>query len=133
MLSRPTAAVRCSQSRRDGISDSKNKAIDELIVLARSAITENDVSVQTRLAEGLFPIQGDRVQVQQVVLNLVLNAVEAMSSVEAGARELSISTEQTRTNGILLRRCWSQTCWVLRRSTTRWAREILGCKGPKIP
>jgi signal transduction histidine kinase len=47
-------------------------------------------------------MQGDCVQVQQVVLNLVLNAVEAMGSVEAGARELVISTEQTKTGGVLV-------------------------------
>ena len=79
-----------------------NKAIDEVIVLARSAITENEVSVQTRLAEGLVPNHGDRVQLQQVVLNLILNAVEAMSSVEAGARELLISTEQSQANAVLV-------------------------------
>ena len=76
-----------------------NEAINEVIVLARSAITTNGVSVQTRLAEGLVPVQGDRVQLQQVVLNLILNAVEAMSTVEAGPRELLISTEQTQTGG----------------------------------
>src|SRR6266700_2296323 len=79
-----------------------NAAINEVIALARSAITENCVSVQTGLADGLFPVQGDCVQVQQVVLNLVLNAVEAMGSVEAGARGLSISTEQTKTSGVLV-------------------------------
>ena len=61
-----------------------NEAINEVIVLGRSAIIKNGVSVQTRLSEGLFPIHGDRVQLQQVVLNLLLNAVEAMGSVEAG-------------------------------------------------
>ena len=79
-----------------------NAAINEVIVLARSAITENGVSVQTGLADGLSPVQGDRVQVQQVVLNLVLNAVEAMGSVEAGARELSISTAQDQTDSVLV-------------------------------
>ena len=79
-----------------------NKAINEVIVLARSAITKNGVSVQTRLREGLFPVQGDRVQLQQVVLNLILNAIEAMGSVEAGARELLISTEQSQTGDILV-------------------------------
>src|SRR6266508_3013400 len=73
-----------------------NHAIDEVIALGRSAITRNGVSVQTVLAEGLAPVQGDRVQLQQVVLNLVLNAVEAMGSVEAGPRELLISTEQNQ-------------------------------------
>ncbi|HMJ25046.1 MAG TPA: PAS domain S-box protein, partial [Pyrinomonadaceae bacterium] len=79
-----------------------NVAINEVIELAKSAITENGVSVQTRLAERMKPVQGDRVQVQQVVLNLVLNAVEAMGSVDAGARELVISTEQSLTNDILV-------------------------------
>jgi PAS domain S-box-containing protein len=79
-----------------------NDAIDEVIVLGRSAITKNGISVQTRLGEGLFPVEGDRVQLQQVILNLVLNAVEAMSSVEAGPRELLIGTEQTQGNGVLV-------------------------------
>jgi signal transduction histidine kinase len=79
-----------------------NEAINEVIVLARSAIAENGVSVQTRLTEGLLPVEGDRVQLQQVVLNLTLNATEAMSAVEEGARELLISSEQNRTNGVLV-------------------------------
>jgi C4-dicarboxylate-specific signal transduction histidine kinase len=77
-----------------------NDAIDEVIVLARSAITRNGVSVRTVLADGLAPVQGDRVQLQQVVLNLILNAVEAMGSVEAGTRELQISTEQSQAKGV---------------------------------
>src|SRR5262249_49505476 len=56
-----------------------NAAINEVIVLARSVITRNGVSIQTRLADGLFAVQGDRVQLQQVVLNLIQNAVEAMA------------------------------------------------------
>src|SRR5262249_10092516 len=78
-----------------------NAAINEVIVLARSVITRNGVSIQTWLADGLFPVHGDRVQLQQVVLNLILNAVEAMGSVEAGMRDLLISTEQNHT-GILV-------------------------------
>jgi PAS domain S-box-containing protein len=78
-----------------------NEAINEIIVLGRSAITKNRVWVQTRLSEGLCPIHGDRVQLQQVVLNLILNAVEAMGSVEAEPRDLSISTEQHHT-GVLV-------------------------------
>jgi signal transduction histidine kinase len=69
---------------------------------ATRAITKNEVLVQTRLAEGLFPVQGDRVQLQHVIPNLVLNAVEAMGAVEAGPRELLISTEQTEAHGVLV-------------------------------
>ena len=79
-----------------------NEAINEVIVLARSAIAENGVSVQTRLSEGLAPVEGDRIQLQQVLLNLVLNAAEAMSAVDEGTREMLISTEQSRTNGVLV-------------------------------
>ena len=78
-----------------------NAAIDEVIVLGRNAIVSNGVSVQTRLSEGLFPVHGDRVQLQQVVLNLLLNAVEAMGAVEAAPRELLISTKQDHT-GLLV-------------------------------
>jgi C4-dicarboxylate-specific signal transduction histidine kinase len=79
-----------------------NEAIDEVIGLARSAIVKNGVSVQTRFAEGLLAVQGDRVQLQQVVLNLLLNAVEAMSAVDEGVRELLLSTEQSPTNGVIV-------------------------------
>ena len=59
------------------------------------------VSVQTRLADGLLPVLGDRIQLQQVLLNLILNAAEAMGSVEEGARELLISTEQDQTGALV--------------------------------
>jgi C4-dicarboxylate-specific signal transduction histidine kinase len=79
-----------------------NRAIEEVIGLAQSTITENRVSVQSRLASGMVPVHGDRVQLQQVVLNLILNAVEAMGSVEADERELLISTDQSEANGTLV-------------------------------
>jgi PAS domain S-box-containing protein len=79
-----------------------NEAIKEVIGLSQSAITENGVSVQTRLSEGMAPVEGDRIQLQQVILNLVLNAAEAMTAVDKGARDLLISSEQSRTNGVLV-------------------------------
>jgi PAS domain S-box-containing protein len=79
-----------------------NKAIDEVIGLARSTINTNGVSVRTHFTHALLPVEGDRVQLQQVVLNLTLNAVEAMSTLEAGPRELLISTEQTQTGVVLV-------------------------------
>ena len=78
-----------------------NAAINEVIVLARSVTNRNGVSVQTRLAEGLFPVEGDRVQLQQVLLNLILNAAEAMSSVEEGARDLLISTKEDQSGVVV--------------------------------
>ena len=79
-----------------------HEAVNEVIVMVQSAIAKNGISVSTRLMDGLVPVQGDRVQLQQVLVNLILNAVEAMSSVEDGARELSIRTEQSQTGGVLV-------------------------------
>jgi PAS domain S-box-containing protein len=79
-----------------------NETTDEVIELAQSAIVRNGVSIQRRFAEGVLAVNGDRIQLQQVVMNLVLNAVEAMSSVESGGRELVISTGQNRTDGVIV-------------------------------
>ena len=70
-----------------------NEAIEEVTEMVRAPIEKNTVSVRTRLAPGLNSVGGDRVQLQQIVLNLVLNAVEAMGSVAEGARTLTIRTE----------------------------------------
>ena len=58
--------------------------------------------MQTLLAEGLPLIQTDRVQLQQVILNLIINAVEAMTGVSEGARELLISTGKDASGGVLV-------------------------------
>ena len=79
-----------------------NKAITDVPALAQGAIVRNGVSVQTRLVVGLPYVQVDRIQIQQVVLNLILNAVEAMSLVKKGVRELAVSTEQLKADGVLV-------------------------------
>src|SRR5260370_26367022 len=56
-----------------------NEAINEVIVLVRGAMAKNRIAVSTHLMDGLVPILRDRVQLQQVLVNLILNAVEAMS------------------------------------------------------
>jgi PAS domain S-box-containing protein len=67
--------IRKAPPRKDGLEI--NEAILEVIALTRGEVVKNGVSVQTQLAEGLPLIQGDRVQLQQVILNLIVNAVEA--------------------------------------------------------
>jgi C4-dicarboxylate-specific signal transduction histidine kinase len=79
-----------------------NEAILEVIALTRGEVVKNGVSVHTQLAEGVPLVHGDRVQLQQVLVNLVINAVEAMSSFDAGARELLISTADAGTDGVLV-------------------------------
>ena len=64
----------------------------EVLILAHSDLITRQVSVATRLAPGLPPVRGDRVQLQQVLLNLILNACEAMSATAPGERRLTLAT-----------------------------------------
>lgn len=79
-----------------------NETILEVVALTRGEALKNSISVQTQLAEGLPLIQGDRVQLQQVILNLIMNAVEAMSSVSEKTRELLIGTVQDVSSRVLV-------------------------------
>jgi PAS domain S-box-containing protein len=79
-----------------------NEAIREVIELTRGEAAKNGASVQTALGEGLPPIEGDRIQLQQVVLNLIVNAVHAIGAVAEGPRELFITTAQAEPNGVLV-------------------------------
>ena len=79
-----------------------NEAILEIIALARVPMSENGVLAKMQLAEGLPRILGDRVQLQQVILNLIMNAIEAMSEVREGSRELLISTSAAESDGVLV-------------------------------
>jgi PAS domain S-box-containing protein len=82
-----------------------NTAIREVIALTSGEAVKNGVLVQTDLANGLPLIEGDRVQLQQVILNLTMNAVEAMSGVSGVARELLLSTRKAEPNGVLVGVC----------------------------
>jgi signal transduction histidine kinase len=79
-----------------------NEAIEEVIALVRGELSKNRVSVQTQLAERLSRIHGDRVQLQQVMLNLILNAIEAMIGVDDEVRELVICTEASASEDLLV-------------------------------
>src|SRR6266404_682166 len=94
------ALIKKEPPRTDGVG--MNEAILEVMALTHGEVVKNGVAVQTQLAEGLPLIQGDRVQLQQVLLNVILNAVEAMSDVSEGARELRISTEPDASGGVLV-------------------------------
>jgi PAS domain S-box-containing protein len=79
-----------------------NEAILDVIALTRSEVLGHGVSVQTQLAEGLPRVEGDRIQLQQVILNLILNAVEAMTGLAERARELRISAETDAARGVVV-------------------------------
>jgi PAS domain S-box-containing protein len=79
-----------------------NEVIREVIVLTRAEAAKIGVSMQTQLADRLPLIEGDRVQLQQVMLNLIINAIEAMSGVAEAPRELLVSTEQVELGRVLV-------------------------------
>src|SRR6202790_4602330 len=84
------ALIKKAPVRKDAVAI--NDAILEVMALTRTEAASHSVSVRTQLAEGLPRVQGDRVQLQQVLLTLIINAIEAMRDVGEEERELLIST-----------------------------------------
>jgi PAS domain S-box-containing protein len=100
VVDRIRALIKKAPTRNEPIEI--NEAILEVIELTRGEAVKNGISAQTDLADGLPPIDGDLVQLQQVILNLIMNAVEAMSGVSDGTREMLISTGMSESGGVLV-------------------------------
>jgi C4-dicarboxylate-specific signal transduction histidine kinase len=77
-----------------------NEATREVIALSRSELQRTGVALQADLADDLPPVKGDRVQLQQVILNLLLNACDAMSSVGDRPRQAVITTRRDDGDGV---------------------------------
>jgi C4-dicarboxylate-specific signal transduction histidine kinase len=100
VISRIRALIKKAPPRKDGVAI--NDAILEVVALTHGEAVKNGVSVRTLLAEDLPTVEGDRVQLQQVILNLVVNAIEAMSGMNEVARDLLLSTEKVEPDGLLV-------------------------------
>jgi C4-dicarboxylate-specific signal transduction histidine kinase len=72
-----------------------------VIAIVRGELLKNHVSVQMRLADEMPPVMADRVQLQQVMMNLIVNAIEAMAVVSEAERNLLVTTE-SRSAGLLV-------------------------------
>jgi C4-dicarboxylate-specific signal transduction histidine kinase len=79
-----------------------NEAVREVIELTQGEAAKHNVAVQTVFGEDLPLVLGDRVQLQQVMLNLIVNAIEAMSARSVGSRELRISTAADASNDVTI-------------------------------
>jgi C4-dicarboxylate-specific signal transduction histidine kinase len=99
IIARIRALAKKAPSRKHWID--VNDTILEVIALARSQVQSNSVSLQTRLGEDLPLILGDRIQLQQVLLNLIINAIEAMNDVR-DVRELSVSSANDDSRNVLV-------------------------------
>jgi len=93
IMRRTRALVHRAPPQRDEFEI--NEAIWDIVSLSQEELVNNHVSVRTQFAQDLPLVRADKVQLQQIILNLITNAVEAMSGVCEGARELHISTGQT--------------------------------------
>ena len=82
-----------------------NEAAVEVLALSSADLQAARVSVRSELARGLPPVRGDRVQLQQVILNLVLNAADAMRSIDDRVRELTINTDREADDCVRLSVC----------------------------
>jgi PAS domain S-box-containing protein len=71
-----------------------NEVIQEALILTRTELQKNRVALRTQLANDLPIVIGDKIQLQQVILNLVLNGIEAMSGVAEGQRELCVGSQK---------------------------------------
>jgi PAS domain S-box-containing protein len=100
IVGRIHALIKKAPPRKDSVDI--NEALYEVIELTRGEAAKNDVSVLTLLGDGLPLVLGDRVQLQQVMLNLIVNAVEAMGATSPGPRELRISTFEDSSNGVAI-------------------------------
>ena len=100
IIGRIRALLRKAPPRHDQLNI--NGTILEVIALTRSELRSSRTSLQTQLADGLSLIPGDRIQLQQVMLNLILNAAEAMDGSSQTARELLIRTEQDGPGSVLV-------------------------------
>jgi len=79
-----------------------NEAIGEVVALMRGEIAKQGVRVRTELASDVPVIEGDRVALQQLMLNLIMNAVEAMGAVDDGPREITIGTSRHDAGSVLV-------------------------------
>ena len=100
VVDRIRALIKKAPPRKDCLDI--NEAIREVVELTRGEVARTGISVQACLADNLPHIHGDRVQLQQVILNLIVNAIEAMSAVDAGARHLLITTGKVEPDSVLV-------------------------------
>jgi C4-dicarboxylate-specific signal transduction histidine kinase len=100
VISRIRDMVRKSPPRRDALNI--NDTILEVLALLRIELSRNDITPCVGLSNDLPLVSGDRIQLQQVILNLIMNAIEAMGGTEASQRKLLVSSTKDGSNSVLV-------------------------------
>jgi signal transduction histidine kinase len=100
VIGRIRGLIKKAPPRRDPLDI--NQAIVDATTLTRSELLRHRIALQIQPAQELPVVQADRIQLQQVLLNLIINAVEAMSAVNEGPRELLISSASNAVDSVLV-------------------------------
>jgi len=100
IINRTRALAKKGPPRKDWLDI--NETILEVIALARSEAEKNHVLLQTQLSSDLPLILGDRIQLQQVILNLIINAIEAMSGADDDPREIEVGSTRDEPQGVVV-------------------------------
>jgi signal transduction histidine kinase len=100
IIDRIRELVKKAPPRKDWLD--VNETIDEVIALAHSEVQRNGVALETQLSNDVPPILADRVQLQQVILNLMMNAIGAMSGAGEGPRELLVRSGTDESRAVLV-------------------------------
>lgn len=100
VISRIRTLVKKAPPRNDVVD--LNEVILEVLALAQTEARRNRVYIRHQLESGLPPVKGDRVQLQQVILNLIVNGLEAISSSTNGDRELTINSSRGESNNLVV-------------------------------
>jgi PAS domain S-box-containing protein len=98
VISRMRALFKKARTAKERLD--MNEAIEEVVILTQSEVRRNKVALRMELATDLPAVMGDRVQLQQVVVNLILNAIEAMSPAEDRERKIIVSTQCSEGNEV---------------------------------
>jgi C4-dicarboxylate-specific signal transduction histidine kinase len=100
VIARIRSLVKKTPPRNDWVD--LNEVIVEVLALAQNEVRRNRVSLNRQLKEDLPRVRGDRVQLQQVVLNLIMNGLEAIARSKNGTRELSVLSEADDANNVTI-------------------------------
>jgi len=100
IINRIRALAKKAPSRKDWLDI--NETVREVIALARSEVDRNRVALHIQLPDDVPRVLGDRIQLQQVILNLMINAIEAMSGAGAGPRDLLIRSGAAESQHVLV-------------------------------
>jgi signal transduction histidine kinase len=79
-----------------------NEVVEEAVTLVRHEALRQDLAIRLELAPGLLPVRGDRIQLQQVIINFIVNGMQAMATIRDRERALIVRTQRYQSDRVLV-------------------------------